>query len=149
MSVTRISFQAAMRAAAVELLTDYAASAGVKLQIYRARPRSLMAPVAFVDKITETLEYPGNVTWRQRMPRVEVIVIHGLFDSGDAADAKDAFVDDFIDWVTDNVHAADPNTTIGLVATEDIPDYVNDWMPPAEQRTWYATRLTLEGFAGG
>jgi hypothetical protein len=149
MVVTRVAFQTAVRAAAVDLLTDYAATAGVKLQVYPARPRSLFPPTAFVDRITETLEYPGGVTWRQRTPRAEVIVIHGLFDSKEAADQKDAFVDGFVDWVTDNVHAADPNTTVGLVATEDIPDYVNDWMPPEQQRTWYATRLTLEGFAGG
>ena len=148
MTITRIAFQAAVRAAAVTMLTAYAADAGVGLQVYPARPRSIYAPTAFVDRITESIDYFGPLS-RQRTPRVEVVVIHGLFDSKEAADQKDVFVDGFIDWVTDNVHAAGANTTIGLVETSDEPTYVNDWMPPEQQRTWYATRLTLEGFAGG
>ena len=37
----RLSFRAAMRKAAVDLLTAYGADAGLKLQVYPARPRSL------------------------------------------------------------------------------------------------------------
>ena len=149
MTVTRIAFSSAMRDAAVELLRDYAADADLGLQVYRARPASVHPPCAFVDRMSETVDYPGSVTWRQRTPRVEVVVLHGIFDSGDAVDQRDRFVDGFLDWVTDNVHAADPNTTIGLVAIEDDPAYVNDWARPENQRTYFATRLTLEGFAGG
>lgn len=147
--VTRIPFSSAMRAACVDLLKAYADSAGVKLQVYRARPASVLPPCAFVDRMSETMTYPSSVSWRQRTLRAEVVVVHGLFDSGDAADQRDAFVDGFLDWVTDNVHAADPNTTVGLVGVEDDPGFVNDWMKPELQRTYYATRLVLEGFAGG
>lgn len=140
--------QAAMRAAAVDLLTDFAADVGIGLQVYPGRPRSIHAPTAFVDRITETIEYLGP-TIQQRTPRADVVVLHGLFDSKDAAEQKDAFVDDFLDWVTDRYHEAGANTLIAVTATEDVPDYVNDWMPPEQQRTWYATRITLEGFAGG
>jgi hypothetical protein len=153
MVVTRIPFQAAMRAAAVELLTDYAANAGIKLQVYPGRPASLFTPTAFVDKITETVDYPGGVKWRQRTPRVEVMVVHGVFDSKEAVDRKDAFVDGFLDWVTDNIHAAGANTTIGLVSVEDEPAWVPDWRPAnhlnGPDPIYYATRLTLEGYAGG
>jgi hypothetical protein len=148
-SVTRIAFSSAIRAAAVTLLKDYAADADIKLQVYPARPASVFPPCAFVDRMSESIEYPSSVNWRQRTPRVEVLVLHGIFDSGDAVAQRDRFVDGFLDWVTDNVHAADPNTTIGLVSVEDDPGYVNDWMKPEHQRTYYATRLTLEGFAGG
>lgn len=147
--VDRIAFSAAVRAAAVALLRDYVAGAGLKVQIYRARPASVNPPTAFVDRMTERVDYPSAVTWRQRYARAEVIVLHGLFDSGEAVDQRDAFVDGFMDFVTDDVHAAGPNTTIALVGVEDIPVYVDDWRPPAQQRAYYATRLTLEGFAGG
>lgn len=150
--VVRIPFQAAMRGAAVDLLTDYATSAGVKLQVYPGRPASLFPPTAFPDRITETFEYPGAVTWRQRSPRVEVVVVHGVFDSKEAVDQKDAFVDGFLDYVTDRVHAAGANTTIGLVSVEDEPAWQPDWSPANLKGAiaiYYATRLTLEGFAGG
>lgn len=147
--VDRIAFSAAVRAAAVSLLEDYAANASIKLQVYRARPASVKAPCAFVDRMAERIDYPSAVTWRQRYPRAEVIVLHGLFDSGEAADQRDTFVDGFMDWVTDRVHEAGTNTTISLVLVEDIPVYVPDWQAPDLQRAYYGTRLTLEGFAGG
>jgi hypothetical protein len=149
MVVDRIAFSSAMRDAAVSLLRAYADSESLKIQIYRARPASVLPPCAFVDSLSETMEYPSSVNWRQRTLRVTVVVLHGIFDSGDAVDQRDRFVDGFLDWVTDNVHAADPNSVMGLVAVEDDPGYVNDWMKPEYQRTYYATRLTLEGFAGG
>lgn len=151
--VTRIPFQAAMRAAVVDLLTDYATTARIKLQVYPGRPKALYPPTAFPDRITETFEYPGNVSWRQRTARVEVVVVHGVFDSKEAVDQKDAFVDGFLDYVTDNVHAAGANTTIGLIAVEDEPAWVPDWRPANSTNgpdpIYYATRLTLEGYAGG
>jgi hypothetical protein len=151
--VTRIAFQAACRAAAVTLLADFAADFGIKLQVYAARPRSLFPPTAFVDRITETVEYPGGVTWRQRTTRVEVMVVHGVFDSAEAVAQKDAFVDGFMDWATDRVHEAGAHTTIGLTAVEDEPAWQPDWRPAnttnGPDPIYYATRLTLEGFAGG
>lgn len=148
--VTRLAFQTAVRAAAVDLLTDYAATEGLKLQVYPGRPSSLWPPSAFVDRITETIE-PFTDTLNQRTPKVEVIVVHGLFDSADAVAQKDAFVDGFLEWVTDSIHAAGANTTIALVSVEDEPAWTPDWMPAntqARDKIYYATRLTLEGFAG-
>jgi hypothetical protein len=144
----RIAFQTLMRAAAVTLLTDYAASVDtpLRLQVYPARPRSINPPTAFVDAIRETLPTDGSMLVR-RLPIADVIVIHGIFDSKDAADQKDAFVDGFIDWTLDRLHATGSNTTVAITETEDIPDYVPEWMPPAEQRTYYATRISLEGLA--
>ena len=73
--------------------------------------------------------------------------MHGLFDSGEAAIQRDAFVDGFIDWAMDNFHGAGAATAIWANSVEDLPDFVNDWMPPAEQKTYYATRITLEGLS--
>jgi hypothetical protein len=142
-----MAFQSTMRAAAAQLLSDYAASAGIRLQVYPARPRSINTPVAFVDSIRETVEYRG-ATLRQRVPTAEVVVIHGIFDSMEAANQKDAFIDGFMDWVTDRYHAAGANTLIAVVGTEDLPDYVPGWLaPPAGVSVYYATRISVEGLA--
>ena len=148
MVVTRIPFRTNVRAAAVDLLTDYAADASVKLQVYPGRPRTVAAPCAFVDVIRETFTYT-NVSWRLRAPVCEIVVLHGLFDSKEAVDAADAFADGFLDWVTDNYHAGGANTIVGITSIEDDPTYVPDWLPPPEQKTYYATRVTVEGIAGG
>jgi hypothetical protein len=141
-----MGLQADLRAAAVELLTDYAADAGTKLQVYPGRPKSIFPPTAFVDTIRESIQYVG-VTLRQRTPVAEVVVIHSDIDSKGAADQKDAFVDGFLDWVTDRYHAAGTNTLVAVTDTEDLPNYVPDWMPPERQVVYYATRITLEGLA--
>lgn len=136
------------RTAATELLRDYGASAGVKLQTYRARPASILPPTAFVDAVGESLAYPSNVL-PQRTIRVQLVLIHGLFDSGEAVDQADEFVDGFVTWVTADVHAAGGNTTIGVVEVEDDPTWVPEWMAPEKQRTYFATRIVLEVYAAG
>jgi hypothetical protein len=146
--VTRIAFRTEMRAAAVALLEGYAQAASVKLQVYPGRPRSVNPPTAFVDLISEKFEY-SNVSWRMRLCTVEVILLHGLFDSKEAVDQADAFSDAFLDYATDALHQAGGNTTLAVVEMTDDPTYVPDWQPPSEQRTYYATRISVEGRAGG
>lgn len=141
-----MGFRAQVRAAAVTLLTEYAASAGVKLQVYPGRPRSIHAPTAFVDAIAESVAYRGPVLM-QRAPTVEIVLVHGLFDSKDAVDQADAFVDGFLEWVAERHDAADSNTTVGVSRVVDDPTFVNDWVRPEEQRSWFATRISLEGLA--
>lgn len=140
-----MGFRADLRAAAVTLLSEYAADADIRLQVYRARPASINTPCAFVDNIREEREFTAQLI--QRTPTLEVIVLHGLFDSGEAVDQGDAFVDGFLAWVDDRIHQAGGSTTIGAVSTEDQPTYVPDWLPPDRQRTYYATQVNLEGFA--
>jgi len=137
--------QAAYRAAAATFLQDYAGYAGVTLQMYPARPRTLFPPTGFVDRITETYTSFTERTF-QRNPSVTVIVIFGTFDSKDVADQKDAFVDGFLDWAYAHAHQSGPNSLIWVSESEDLPDYVPEWLPPEQQRTYYAVRLTLEGF---
>jgi hypothetical protein len=148
MTVTRIPFRTATRNAAVTLLTTFAADVGLKLQVYPGRPRSINPPTAFVDSIRETYQY-SNVTWRLRQPTLDIIILWGLFDSKEAVDQADQFADAFLDWVTDRFHAAGANTIVGITEIVDDPTYVPDWQPPAEQRTYFATRVSLEGLAGG
>jgi hypothetical protein len=146
--VARIAFQSLMRAAAVTLLEEYAADAMTQLQCHRARPMSIQppyGPCAFVDSLSERIEYTANLV--QRQPTAEVIVLHGLFDSGEAADQRDAFVDGFLEWVIDRYHSAHANTTVAVTAIEDLPNYVPEWIAPEKQNTYYATRIELEGLA--
>lgn len=142
------STRADARAAAVSLFKAYREEAEVGADVYPARPRTLRPPHGFVDRVTETVSYPANVL-PQRTVRVEVVIVHGLFDSQDAVNQADAFADGFSGWVTDNVHEAGANTTIGVVSIDDEPDWVNDWMPPEAQRVHYATRITLEVYDPG
>jgi len=137
--------QSAYREAAVTFFDEYAAFAGVKLQTYPGRPRTLYPPTAFVDRLLETFT-PFTEHYFQRVPIVEVILVHGLFDAKDAVDQKDTFVDGLLEWVSARPHAAGANTLIRISQTEDLPAWVPDWLPPNEQRTYYATQVTLEGF---
>jgi hypothetical protein len=106
------------------------------------------APCAFVDRMTATFTTVG-ITLTQTTPRAEVLVLHGLFDTKDATEQRDAFVDGFTNYVQTQFHAAGTNTLIESASVEDEPDFTTDWMPPEQQRTYYATRITLEGFASG
>lgn len=141
-----MGFQADVRAASLETLGDYATAQSVKLQRYAGRPRTINPPTAFIDVMRETIVYVGHLM--QRTVEADVILLHGSFDSAEAVAQKDAFVDGYIDHVRSDVHAAGASTTLGVVSTEDDPTFVPEWLPPAEQRTYYATRITLEGYAG-
>ena len=142
--MARPAFQTAMRAAAVTLLTDYKNDAGVRLQVYRGRPASIHPPTAFVDELSESITYTAL---HQRIPTASVVVLHGIFDHGDTVDQRDAFVDGFVDWVLDRYHAAGANTLIAVTDVNDDPAFVPEWLPPDQQKTYYATRITLEGLA--
>lgn len=147
--VTRIAIQTEYRAAAVALLKNYAAvglaGTGTGLQIYRARPATIRPPTAFVEGMGETVVDFLAPNVRQRTPSVLIRLVWGLFDSGTAVDQRDAFVDGFSDWVTDNYHAAGANTLIAVARLTDDPTWVPDWLPQEQQKTYYSTLVTLEG----
>ena len=146
-----MGFQADVRAAAMTTLAAYATAQSVKLQAYPGRPRSIAPPTAFVDAMRETIVYVGHMM--QRTVQADVILIHGSFDSADSADQKDAFVDGYIEYIRDpstGFHAAGANTTLGVVSTEDDPTFTPDWLGRENggERTYFATRITLEGYQG-
>lgn len=147
MVVTRIPFETVMRAAAVQMLTDFAQDATIKLQIYPGRPLTLNPPAAFIERIGEDITWSPGL--RQRTVRIEVRLVWGLFDSAEAVLQRDYFIDNFVDWTSDHWHAAGPTTELEPRSIEDDPNFVADWMPPEKQRSLFASTLTLEGFAGG
>ena len=142
-----MGLRADLRAACVTLLSAYASSASVKLQVYPGRPRSIAPPCAFIDTITEATNSVGPTSY-QRHPIARIVVLHGQFDSKDAADQADAFMDGFVDYAYGQVSAAGANTVIDNFSTEDDPAYVPDWQPADVQRTYFATFINVEGFAG-
>lgn len=132
------------------MLTACAADAGVTLQVYPARPMTLYPPTGFVAEMADdtTTFIPGSSTIYQHVPLVGVVLVWGLFDSKEAADQRDAFVDAFHDWVRDLPHQAGASTLIGPRTVEDIPVFQPDWGNEAQRNTtYYATRIVLEGFA--
>jgi hypothetical protein len=70
--------------------------------------------------------------------------MHGLFDHGDTADQRDAFVDAFLEWVRTRFHAAGANSLIAVTTVEDDPTYVPEWIPERDRKTYYATVISLE-----
>lgn len=138
--------QADYRAATVTLITDCAANAGVPMQVYPGRPRSLAPPTGFVDAMGDEYEpTPGASNLYRHTPLVEVVFVWGTFDSKEAVDQRDAWIDAFHDWVRVNRDAVSGASLIGPRTLTDVPVFVPDWLPESEQRPYFATRLVLEG----
>lgn len=142
--MARLAMRTLMRAAAVQFLEDLKSDLSLTMQIFRARPRSINLPCAFIDRLTESIEYTAL---NQRRPQAEIVVLHGLFDSGEAVDQADLLADALVDIVFDGVHQIDPKTTVAVTSVEDDPSFVPEWLAPELQRTYYATRFTLEGLS--
>ena len=145
--MTRIPFETVMRAAAVQMLEDFAQDTSTKLQIYPGRPRTLNPPTAFVESMSEDITWSPGL--RQRTVRIAIRIVWGLFDSREAVDQRDYFIDNFVDWTSDNPHAAGGTTVLEPRSIDDDPNFIADWMPPELQMSLFASTLTLEGFAGG
>lgn len=141
--------RAEMRTAAVALLEGYKAANDTDLRhIFRARPMSISPPAAFVDSI-EDPEINYTPAGMQRTPNVRIRIVRGTFSSGDVADVNDQLVDDFIDYVVTNRHAAGANTLALISSVEDDDGWIPEWIP--ESQPFYSTIVTLsgEGLFGG
>jgi hypothetical protein len=141
--------QAAYRAAAIGMVADCATAASVRMQAYPARPMTLNPPTGFVDTMADSTDpFPATSTLYQHTPLIELTLVWGLFDSKEAADQRDAFVDAFHAWARARPHEAGAATLIGPRSLNDIPVFNPDWGNEAQRQTsYYATRIVLEGFA--
>ena len=127
-------------------MEDCAANASVRLQVYPGRPRSVAPPTGFVDSMGNTYSpTPGASHLYTHTPTVELVFVWGTFDSKEAVDQRDAWVDAFHDWIRERRDAVSGASLIGPTELSDIPVFVPDWLPESEQRTYFATRLVLEG----
>ncbi len=149
MTIDVLPFAAQVRQATIDLLTGTAEGNGIKLQIYRGRVRSINPPTAFIDVFDETFEDYTGVIWAAHHIRVEAIVLFGLFDSGEAVDQRDRFVDSFYEYALPLYHVAGGNSTFAVIRVTDDPVYVPDWLQPSEQRTYFGTRVIMEAFTRG
>ncbi len=149
MTVQVLPFSEQVRSATMDLLRGAVSGAGIKAQLYRGRPTSINPPAAFIDLFHETFDDYTGVIWAARHVRVEVLVLFGEFDGGETVDQRDRFVDKFYEYALPLFHAAGGNSTFALVEVQDDPTYVPDWIAPANQRTYFATRMSMEAFARG
>lgn len=142
-----VALQADYRTAAVALLSEFSFDAGIKLQVYRARPSGILPPTGFVDRMSDRLiDFLGPSIF-QHVVTIQLVILHGLFDSGDTVDQRDRFVDAFLDWVRTRFHQAGGNTLLRVTTVDDDPTYIPEWLPEAKRLTYYATVITLEGEA--
>ena len=146
----RIPFRTNIRETVGAFMVNFGAelaltNPGYKLQYYPGRPASIFPPTAFVNRFRERLEGKGSYH-RQRRPQCEVVVLHGLFDSAEAAAQSDRFVDGLLEYVETFSHAAGPNSLLEIVLIDDDPSFVADWLAPERVRLYYATKITFEGF---
>lgn len=136
------------RAATIQMMSECAADAGVGLQTYRGRPATLHPPTGFVDQMrTDLTPFPATSRLYQHNRRIEVLMLWGLFDSGDAVDQRDAWITAFHTWVRTRIDAVDGASLIGPLSYADDPAFIPDWLPPEKQLMYFATRVVLEGFA--
>lgn len=150
MTNDRIPFRTNIRETVGAWVVNFAAelalsAPGYKLTYYPGRPSSIFVPHAFVNRFRERL-VPKGSAHRQRSPQLELVVLHGLFDSAEAAFQSDRFVDGFLDYLETLSHSAGPNSQLDVVAIDDDPSFVADWIPAERVRLYYATRITFEGF---
>lgn len=152
MPFTTVAFDADMRNAAVTMLRAFkedSSYSGKPLSVYEGRPASLRPPHAFVDQIRERISLSGPLM-RQRFADLDIVVVHGTFDSADTVAQRDAFVDAFADWILANPHAPGASTLLGdSIAISDEADFVPVWLRPADQISYFATRITVAGYVGG
>jgi hypothetical protein len=146
---TTLDFHRLMRAAVFDLFDEYKTSAGLKLAIYAGRPVSLFPPHAFCDFQNEDPLITTQGT-RQRNLHSSWIIAWGDFDSKEAATQRDAFVDGFTAYVLTGFHKVGGATDLYVGTVADIPVFNPDWGSDLQRNTsYYATRITVEGFASG
>jgi len=129
-------------------LQEFKTDSGLSLQIYRGRPASLQPPAIWQDSRTDTISFRGvrDVNFMGHVMRTQLVALHGLFDSGEAVDQRDAFMDAFASWVRAHrdTGLAGPHSVLLSMTMDDVPNYVPDWVPLDRQLVYYATTITLE-----
>lgn len=144
--MTRIALQTVVRAGAVTLVDDYRTSAGLALgQLYRARPAQIKTPSVFVDSLSENADSFVDLEY-QRVVRVDIRVVWGVYDSGESADQRDRFVDGFYAWVAESRDAFGGNSDCLWIGTSDDEAWSPSWIP-TDQSVYFSTLVTLEGRA--
>ncbi len=144
--MARLALQTAARAGTVTLVDGYRTAAGLELgQLYRARPLQIKSPSVWIDSLVENTD-AFTVEESQRVVRVTLRVVWRVYDTGDAVDQRDRFVDGFYAHVMDNYHAFGANAECNWIAVSDDPDWTPEWIP-GDTESKFLTEITLEGRA--
>jgi hypothetical protein len=144
--MARLALQTAARAGTVTLVNGYRTAASLDLgQLYRARPAEIKAPSVWVDALVEDADAFTREE-SQRVVRVTLRVVWRKYDTGQAVDQRDRFVDGFYAHVMDNYHAFGGNAECNWVGVRDDPDWTPDWIPE-DTGSYFLTEITLEGRA--
>ncbi len=143
--MARLALQTAARAGTITLVDGYRTATSLATgQLYRARPKQLKPPSIYIDRITEDADAFTREE-SQRVVRVALRIVWGLWDAGDAVDQRDRFVDGFYAHVMDNYHAFGANSECNWVGVTDDPDFTPEWIDGSE--SYFMTEITLEGRA--
>lgn len=142
----RIAMAAAAREGARQLVRDYANSVALQISTFPARPTNIATPHAFVDRVRESITYVGPTNYQRRV-LVDLMVLWGMFDSGEAVAQRDRFVDGFLPYVAEHFDAVAPNALISGVSVTDVPVYRPDWLEEGRVESYFGTLITLEGYA--
>ena len=111
------TYRAAVRTALnTDLQTFQAAHPTLLNQVYRALPRSVTAPCAWIGDFTEPAIYMSAAVVT-RQPQVEIILVQGEYENAATADAQDVLVDTFLSYAV-NLNTVGPGVVIGI-ATAD------------------------------
>lgn len=145
--MARLPLHTNARAGTVTMVRAYADANSLDIgQLYRARPKGAPSlPSVYVDGITESTD-SFTRTESQRSVLVRLRCVWGKYDSGDAVDQRDRFVDGFYGYVMDSGQDAfGANAVIYWRAVSDTPDWTPEWLDQSEP--YYMTEITLEGQA--
>jgi hypothetical protein len=130
------------------MLESFKAASGLNLQVYPGRPRSLFPPSIWQDIRRDDINLRGvrDTNWLGHVMRTDLVALHGLFDTKEAVDQRDAFVDAFLSYLRANrdTGLAGDNSVLLSVTVTDVPNFVPDWVPEQDRVSYYATLITLE-----
>ena len=134
------TYRADARVALNTLLSSFLAANPTLLnQVYRARPKTLHPPCAFIGDWHEpTITLDMSIV--TRLPQVDLVLVQGEYDNAETMDAQDVLTDAFISYLANNAHQG--NGVITRLSTADAE--VNFSAPGGSVVHYLTTIVTVE-----
>lgn len=109
------TFRATARTALLAFLDAWKTADATIQQTYRARPRTLHAPCAFIGDWRESVNFDAQLG--TRTPTVDIHLISGQYDNAESMDRQDVLVDGFLSYVGNH-----SRVSIGVIIVVSIAD---------------------------